>query len=92
MVTSVVLMNVQHGRIQSVAEQLSAMEGISEVYSVGGRYDLIALIRVKNNEDLADLVTRQMGKVEGISATETAIAFRTYSRHDLEAMFSIGME
>jgi DNA-binding Lrp family transcriptional regulator len=92
MVTSIVLMHTERGRVQEVAEQLAALQGISEVYSVGGKYDLAALIRVKSNEDLADLVTLQMAKVEGIVQTETLIAFRTYSRHDLEAMFSVGME
>jgi DNA-binding Lrp family transcriptional regulator len=90
--TAVVLMSAEHGRVQGIAEQLAALQGISEVYSVGGQYDLVALIRVKTNEDLADLVTRQMALVGGIRSTETLIAFRTYSRHDLEAMFSVGME
>ena len=92
MVTSVVLMNIERGRVQEVAEQLAAMTGITEVYSVGGRYDLVALIRVKTNEDLADLVTRQLANLAGIRQTETLIAFRAYSRHDLDAMFSLGME
>lgn len=92
MVTSIVLMNVERGRVQEVAEALAAIPGVSEVYSVGGRYDLVALLRVKANEDLADLVTHQISTVEGIVQTETLIAFRAYSRHDLEAMFSLGME
>jgi len=92
MVTSIVLMNVERGRVQEVAETLAAIPGVSEVYSVGGRYDLVALLRVKVNEDLADLVTHQISTVEGILQTETLIAFRAYSRHDLEAMFSLGME
>ena len=78
--------------MQEVAETLAAIPGVSEVYSVGGRYDLVALLRVKVNEDLADLVTHQISTVEGILQTETLIAFRAYSRHDLEAMFSLGME
>ncbi len=92
MVTAIVLMNLEPGRIQDVAEQLAALPGITEVYSVGGRFDLAVLIRVKSNEDLADLVTRRMSQVSGIRNTETLIAFRTYSKHDLEAMFSVGME
>lgn len=92
MVTSIVLMNVERGRVQEVAEKLAAIQGVSEVYSVGGRYDLVALLRVKENEDLADLVTHQIAAVEGIRQTETLIAFRAFSRHDLEAMFSLGME
>ncbi len=67
------------------------MHGISEVYSVGGRYDLVAIARLGTNEELAELVTNHMAKLEGIQYTETLIAFRSYSRHDLEAMFSIGL-
>jgi DNA-binding Lrp family transcriptional regulator len=92
MVTTLVLINVSHGAINQVAEQLAGLEGISEVYSVAGRYDLVALIRVKTNEQMADLITNKMLKVEGIEKTETLIAFRAYSRHDLEAMFSLGIE
>lgn len=92
MVTAIVLLNVEHSKVNQVAEALAAMEGISEVYSVGGRYDLVAMIRVGANEDLADLVTNQMRSLPGIEDTETMIAFRAYSRHDLESMFSIGME
>ena len=92
MVTSIVLMNVERGCVQDVAEKLAEFPGISEVYSVGGRYDLVALIRVKTNEVLADLVTKQLAAVSGIRQTETLIAFQAYSRHDLEAMFSLGME
>jgi DNA-binding Lrp family transcriptional regulator len=67
------------------------MKGITEVFSVAGRYDLVAIIRVKDNEALAELVTDRMLKVEHIIRSETLIAFRAYSRHDLESMFSIGM-
>ena len=88
MVTALVLMNAERARINEVAEQLADLAGISEVYSVAGRYDLVAVIRVKTNEALADLVTGQIRKVNGIQATETLIAFRAYSRHDLERMFS----
>lgn len=92
MVTSIVLLKVERGKVNSVAEKLAEMSGISEVYSVGGRFDLVAIIRVKSNEDLADMVTKQMGQLEGVESTETLIAFRAYSRHDLEAMFSVGFE
>lgn len=91
MVTAVVLVNTDRGRVNEVAERLAESDGISEVYSVGGRYDLVAIIRVNSNEDLADLVTHRMAHVEGIAHTETLIAFRAHSRHDLESMFSIGL-
>jgi DNA-binding Lrp family transcriptional regulator len=92
MVTSIVLLKVERGKVNGVAEKLAEMSGISEVYSVGGRFDLVAIIRVKGNEDLADMVTKQMATLEGIEGTETLIAFRAFSRHDLEAMFSVGFE
>ncbi len=91
MVSAVVLLTVERARINQVAETLAGMQGVSEVYSVGGRYDLVAIIRVKDNESLAELITNQMLLVEGIDDSETLIAFRVYSRHDLEKMFSIGM-
>jgi DNA-binding Lrp family transcriptional regulator len=91
MVSSIILLTVGRGKINQVAEELAAMEGVSEVYSVGGRYDLVAIIRVKDNETLAELVTNRMLLVEGITNSETLIAFRVFSRHDLESMFSIGM-
>ena len=92
MVTSIVLLKVERGKVNIIAEKLAEMRGISEVYSVGGRFDLVAVIRVKSNEDLADMVTKQMATLEGIVGTETLIAFRAYSRHDLETMFSVGFE
>ncbi len=62
------------------------------MYSVAGRFDLVAMVRVNTNEALADIVTTKMHKIDGIEATETLIAFRAYSRHDLEGVFSIGMK
>jgi DNA-binding Lrp family transcriptional regulator len=91
MVTALVLLTVARDRVTEVAEELAAMAGISEVYSVAGRYDLAAIIRTKDNEQLAELVTNHMLKVKGILTSETLIAFRVHSRHDLEGMFSIGM-
>ena len=92
MVSSVVLLRIKHGRINEVAERLAALEGISEVYSVAGRYDLVAIVRVRDNEGLAELVTEKMLHIKGIVDSETLIAFRVFSRHDLESMFSIGLE
>ncbi len=92
MVSAIVLLKVQRGVINEVAAKLAEMPGISEVYSVGGRIDLVAVIRVRTNEEMAELVTEKMLHVEGITDSETLIAFRVFSEHDLESMFSIGLE
>lgn len=92
MVNSIVLLRVGRGLINQVAQELAGLNGVAEVYSVGGQYDLVAILRVADNEALAGLVTEHMLKVEGITYSETLIAFRAFSRHDLESMFSIGME
>jgi DNA-binding Lrp family transcriptional regulator len=90
MVTAVILINTERQRVNEVAEALAGVKGVSEVYSVAGRYDLIAILRVKTNEDMANLVTREIVGIGGIERTETILAFKAYSRHDLAAMFSIG--
>ena len=90
MVTALVLLNLDRNQIKDVSQKLVDMQEVSEVYSVAGRYDLVAIIRVKNNEQIADTITGKFSKLEGITATETLIAFNNFSRHDLELMFSIG--
>ena len=90
MVTSIMLMNVERALVNDVAQQLSDRCEISEVYSVSGTYDLVAIVRVPNNDALAALVTEHLTQVAGITHTETMLAFRAYSRHDLEEMFAIG--
>lgn len=92
MVAAVVLLTVERQQINEVAETLAAMHGVAEVYSVAGRYDLAGILRVRTNEELADLVTGQMLKLPGIVHSETLIAFRAYSRQDVEAAFSLGPE
>ena len=92
MVTALVLLNVARDKVNEVAEAITDMEGVTEVYSLAGRYDLAVVIRVKDNELLADVVTKGIRKVEGIEKSETLISFRVYSRHDLESMFSIGFK
>jgi len=91
MVTAMVLMEVERDRVNEVAEELVELDGLSEVYSVAGRYDLVAMIRVETNEAMAELVTGKMLKVEGILDSETLVSFRVFSQHDLEGMFSIGL-
>lgn len=92
MVTAIVLLKVERLHINRVAEELAALEGISEVYSVGGEIDVVAMIRVRTNEELAELVTNHLLRVEGIVQSQTLLAFRAYSRHALEAMFALGAD
>ena len=92
MVSAVVLLNTERGRVNDVAGRLAELDGITEVFSVGGRHDLVAILRVPDNETLAALVTEHMLQIEGIHESETLIAFRVFSRHDLESMFSLGLE
>ena len=90
-VSAIVLLKVERDLINEVAEQIIDIEGVSEVYSIAGRFDLVAIIRVKDTEGLAEVVTSQMLKVKGIINSETLIAFRVFSKYDLEKMFSIGL-
>ncbi|NCG31771.1 MAG: Lrp/AsnC family transcriptional regulator [Proteobacteria bacterium] len=88
MVTAVVLIEAETDKINTLAETLVEMNGIKEVFSVAGRYDLIAIVRVQSNEDVADVVSDSMRHLAGIVKTETMIAFRVYTREDVEGMFS----
>lgn len=90
MVTGIILINVERSTTNQVAETLAGIKGISEVFSVGGRFDLVALCRVNTNEQLADLVNVAMANDDRITKTETLIAFQAFSKHDLDAMFSVG--
>ena len=90
MVTAIVLLKVRRNLVNDIAGELSSIEGISEVYSVSGQYDLVAMIRTVDNDAMADVVTRKMLQIEGINSSETMLSFRCYSQHDLEGMFSIG--
>ena len=92
MVTAIVFVRADVARIPEVAQQIADLPGVSEVYSVTGTIDLIALVRVRTVDDVATVVADQLNKVPGVEGTETHIAFRAYSTHDLEAAFAIGAE
>ncbi|AWN26819.1 Lrp/AsnC ligand binding domain-containing protein [Streptomyces libani] len=92
MITSIVLIKTSVDQIPEIAEKIAALDGVSEVYSVTGAHDLIAMVRVAAHDDLADVIPGRISKIPGVAATETHIAFRTYSQHDLEAAFAIGLE
>ncbi len=91
MITAIVFVKAEVARIPQVAEEIAALDGVSEVYSVTGHLDLIALVRVPHHDDVAVVVADRLNKVPGVLSTETHIAFRAYSSHDLEAAFSIGL-
>lgn len=90
MVTAIVLINSDVHAVPETAQALADLEHVSEVYSVSGEYDLVALVRVARHEELADVVTGEIARIPTITATQTLIAFRAYSRHDLDSLFSIG--
>jgi DNA-binding Lrp family transcriptional regulator len=92
MITAIVFVKADVARIPEVAEQIAAIDGVSEVYSVTGQIDLITLVRVRSHEDVAAVVADRLNKVSGVLSTETHIAFRTYSQHDLESAFSLGLD
>ena len=91
MVTAICLIRADIQRIPEVAETIAQIPAVSEVYSVTGEFDLVAMIRVRGHEELADVIPGVLNKVPGVTHTETHIAFRTYTRHDLEAAFSLGL-
>ncbi|MEE1621181.1 Lrp/AsnC family transcriptional regulator [Zafaria sp. Z1313] len=92
MITAFVMIQTQADRIPESAQEISEIEGISEVYSVAGDWDLIAVARVKRHEDLADVIADRLSKIPGVQETSTHIAFRSYSQHDLDAAFSLGLD
>jgi DNA-binding Lrp family transcriptional regulator len=92
MITAIVSINVASSRIPEVAEQVVEIPGIDQVYSVTGDVDLIAVVRVTAHEDLASVIADHLGKVEGVIDTHTNIAFRSYSRGDLDAAFDLGID
>ncbi len=92
MITAIVFVEADVARIPEVATQIADLDGVSEVYSVTGGIDLIALIRVRSIDRVAEVVAERLNRVPGVVDTETHIAFRAYSSHDLEAAFSLGAE
>ncbi len=90
MITAIVLCKVDHRHIPATTQALLAIDEVSEVYSVAGDWDIVAMVRVREHEHLAEVVTGQLSLVETITHTNTLIAFQAYSSYDLERMFSVG--
>jgi DNA-binding Lrp family transcriptional regulator len=91
-VHAVVLIQCEIDEIPEAAQAIADIDGVSEVYSVAGEFDLVAIVRVAEHDELAMVIPGGIGKVEGVERTETLIAFQVYSRHDLERLFSLGFE
>jgi DNA-binding Lrp family transcriptional regulator len=89
-ITAIVLIDCATDSIPEVAASLADLPGVSEVYSVAGHVDLIAIVRVRKFEQIAEVIAAGISKVPGVLGTESHIAFRAYSKHDLEETFSIG--
>jgi len=92
MVHAVVLVQCRIDQIPEAAQAIAELEGVSEVYSVAGEFDLVAIVRVSGHDDLARVIPGGIAKVDGVMGTETLIAFQVYSKHDLERLFSIGFD
>ena len=92
MITAIVLIHCDVDRIPEVAQEIAELDVVTEVYSVAGDVDLVAIVRVHEHDALADVIADRLNKVDGVTGTATHIAFRAYSRHDLDAAFSLGIE
>ncbi len=88
MITAIVTATCEIGKVHSVSEALTALEGVAEVYSVSGEFDVLAIIKVKEYDSLATLVTKEIAGVDGIQVTKTHMAFRTYSKHNMEKVWA----
>ena len=92
MITAIVMVAVEADKIPEVAQEIADLDGVSEVYSVAGDADLIAIVRVREFDQVAEVIAGRLSKVSGVVHTDTHLAFRAYSRHDLDAAFSLGLE
>ena len=92
MITTVVLATCDIHKIPETAQAIADIDEVSEVYSVAGDFDLVVMIRVKEHEDLARVVSEQIARIEGVTRTQTLVAFKVFSRHDVESLFSLGFE
>lgn len=92
MVTTIVLATCNIHKVPETAQAIADLPEVTEVYSVSGDYDLVIMVRVREHDDLARVVTEEIGRIPGIERTQTLVAFKVFSRHDVEALFSVGFE
>jgi DNA-binding Lrp family transcriptional regulator len=90
--TAVILVKAERAALGTLGPRLADIDGVAEVYTVTGEWDFLAIIRVREQEELATVVTGKLAQLDGIERTNTMVAFQQFSRHDLEAMFGLGME
>lgn len=90
MTNAVVLIEAERDALKTLGGRLAEIDGVAEAYSVTGEWDFVAVVRVPRHEQLAEIVTGRIGQLEGVSRTQTMVAFEAFSRHDLEALFSVG--
>jgi DNA-binding Lrp family transcriptional regulator len=92
MITAIVMINCEVGKVHSVSDALVRLDGVAEVYSISGEYDILAIIRVKEYDSLANVVSEEISRVNGITRTNTHMAFRCYAKQDMEKMWSSYLE
>ncbi len=92
MITAIVMIATEADKIPEVAEAIAGLDGVSEVYSVAGDVDLVAIVRVREFDAIAEVIAGRLSKVPGVVHTDTHVAFRAYSRHDLDSTFSLGLD
>ena len=92
MLTAVILVKSTREGLNTLGPRLADVEGVAEVYTVTGEWDFVAIARVREHDDLAQVVTQRLTKLDGIERTQTMVAFQQFSAHDLEAMFGLGLE
>lgn len=92
MITAIIMLNCEVGKVHPVSQALMEVEGVAEVYSISGEYDILAIIRVKEYDALAHVVSENISRIPGITRTNTHMAFRCYSKHDMEKMWASTLE
>ena len=90
MIHAIVLIEAEQAALATLGGELADIEGVAEAYSVTGEWDFVAVLRLREHEQLAQVVTDQLSRLAGVCRTQTMVAFEAYSRHDLEALFSVG--
>jgi DNA-binding Lrp family transcriptional regulator len=90
MTHAIVLIQAESSKLGSLGSDLAGIEGVAEAYSVTGEWDFVAILRLREQDQLAQVVTGRLSQLDGVRRTQTMVAFEAYSQHDLEALFSVG--